>query len=108
MECFALRIITPITQEDPAHENSSSGLGLVPNAAAQPCLEAEARYERTLEGIGCSGLLDRSCLGRCPACYQALHVRDRPKVALVPAPLFRGRRIILPVCGSLGKGRTEG
>jgi hypothetical protein len=28
-----------------------------PNAAAQPRLEAGARNERTLEGVGCSGLI---------------------------------------------------
>jgi hypothetical protein len=28
-----------------------------PNAAAQPLPEAEARYERTLKAVGCSGLL---------------------------------------------------
>jgi len=27
-----------------------------PNAGAQPRLEAEARYERRLEGVGCSAL----------------------------------------------------
>jgi hypothetical protein len=37
---------------------------LQPNAAAQPRLEAEARYERTLYGVGCSGLLGDSSWSR--------------------------------------------
>src|SRR5438552_14137721 len=33
-----------------------------PNAAPQPRLEAGARYERTLEGVGCRRLLDSPSL----------------------------------------------
>jgi hypothetical protein len=36
-----------------------------PNAGAQPCPKAEARHERTLEGIGCSALFGAPAEGGC-------------------------------------------
>ena len=42
------------------HPKQPYFIGLAPNAATQPCLEAGARYERTLEGIGCSGLFGKT------------------------------------------------
>src|SRR5438132_2244062 len=47
------------------HRGQTMILPLLPNAGAQPCPKAEARHERTLEGIGCSALFGAPGEGGC-------------------------------------------
>src|SRR5262249_48355722 len=65
---------------------------LAPNAAAQPRLEAEARHERTLEGVGCSGLFGQD-VPPCPSLPPACHaLACHPTQARLPPRIARPMR----------------